>query len=840
MRTTQLYIKINGQWRELDLYDNVSIPLTYKVTDIRQFGSKTTGFSLDFDLPHTNNNAQIFGLNSEINAYNSTFEVGRDYPANLTNNGLTTFSGQFRLKKVFKQHGGKNIYYVGYLYGGVKSFVDELGNQTLIGNDNPDDDLSFSEYAITAGEFTIQEVRNRLTQFDTGGADWGLTFIDKTNKNSVPFGVDGVQYWETNELTPYLPVMGILNKIFAGTSWNYVSEFLQGAGSQYMNNSRWVDTIGQFDIYNMVYPYPNHNSQLGTQGAPVELYITQAVNDKGRFFGYDIFPTNAEIQPFLEFEGLTTNPLNLNYSIPQNTQYEILNWQPSRDGKYKIKISLPFKLGLMFGYYYFDGGVWNQVKFNQVNATEHAFTYPLEVVFNLCTMRNNQEIILYEQNFTWQNTEGATLTQYTTEIWDNASVKVFSRPELTDTFIIDNVEMLLRRTDVLYFKIRSYVPFTDNGTPAFYANTPELGNNTRLSGAPRVYNLGQPVGTEIMSFLQVVEFAEGQDFDPTIILNSKTKKMDFFNNLVKMFNLYVEDVSNKPNYATGGIYPDNTLRIEPFEMFYSPIIGNGQTNIKDWTEKINWETVEYRRIDDYLYNTLNFKYQHDNDFFTKQYNDTYKLAYGDQSITGVYCRNDDQQEINVSFGSYTCGLINDTTETAQTPKMFSLTNKNEIDTKKEYSGGIYFLWDNDIDSQAGLNASYLIVRSSVTPNNNIIITKYFCADNLNNGYGTATADLNFSLANENLQQLRNNAPTNNNLFNAFYSKQYYDYTAPDARILRATAYLTPFDIATVQMSDLIVINGDSYHIGEINQWKDEKTPCEIELIKCIPTPPPTN
>lgn len=833
MRKTHLFIEVNGEWKELDLYEDIVIPITLKVMDIRNFGSKSASYSSDITIPHTPNNSRIFGIVEELNAYNATFEFCKNYAAYIETDGLVTFRGQFRLKKVFKQRGGDYSYYVGCLFSDSKNFIDKLGNQTLIDNDNPEDDLSFSEYSISASNFTLNEMRNRLTQMNSNAQDFGFTFIDKNNKANQNFSAAGLMEWSSNELTPYLFVREILDKMMEQTGYSYVSEFL--SKSSYTNNFRWADTIGQFNIKNMIYPYSNNNTQLSTLNNPENLTVTQNTNASGLFFGYDIFPTNASLYTTLEFMDLTTNPDTFTYSKPQNTQYQILNWQPSKDGKYVINITLPFKMALIFAYYYFASAVegWQQVKYTYNTASVNNYTYPLEVVFNLCTKRNGTEIVLHEQSITWQLTSG-TLSKIGTEHWgNNYSVSVLSKDDWTGTYTVNNLEVLLKSTDVLYFKIYSVVPYTDNGTNAFYCTSEELGANTRLSGAPRVYSTGQDVGTEIMSFVQINEFAELQDFDPTVVLNKKTKKLDFLRSLTRMFNLFIEDVSCKKNYKDGTYYPPNTLRIEPYQIYYTPDIQTG-SNIHNWTDKIDWDDVEYRREEDILYVTQKFSKQHNNDYFTSEYNNTYKTPFGDYIHEGEFCTDDTVNEIDVNFGAFECGLVNDQTVTAQVPKIFTLNNKGEVDTKKEYSDSIFFLWFNDMYNQTGLESSFFQVRSSVTPNNSILLTNYYCADNFNEGYGNATADINFGIQNDYLQQLNGENPPENTLFNAFYKKQYEALTAPDSRIMVANAYLTAFDIATLQLSDTIIIGDNKWHILEVKEWKNEKEPCEVQLIKILP------
>ena len=105
---------------------------------------------------------------------------------------------------------------------------------------------------------------------------------------------------------------------------------------------------------------------------------------------------------------------------------------------------------------------------------------------------------------------------------------------------------------------------------------------------------------------------------------------------------------------------------------------------------------------------------------------------------------------------------------------------------------------------------------------------------MNDGYGNDTASLLWATPQSFYQNTNGKQHTNNNLYTAFYMKQYNAYTAPDSRIMRANIYLTAFDIATVQLSDTIVIKDNKWHILEIKQWKNEKESCEIELIKVLP------
>jgi hypothetical protein len=73
--------------------------------------------------------------------------------------------------------------------------------------------------------------------------------------------------------------------------------------------------------------------------------------------------------------------------------------------------------------------------------------------------------------------------------------------------------------------------------------------------------------------------------------------------------------------------------------------------------------------------------------------------------------------------------------------------------------------------------------------------------------------------------------TSNDLYNAFYKKQFESMVRQDARVMETLIYLTPFDITTLQMSDSIIINGNYWRILSIDQWTSEDNPCKVKLLK---------
>lgn len=844
-RMTQLYIQVNGEWREIDLFDNISIPLTFKVTEIREFGSKTSGYSLDFDIPHTANNAQVFGLNSELDVYESTFEVGKDYPCYLTDNTFTTFSGQFRLKKVIKKNRGAYIYYVGYLYGGSKNFIDELGDYKLIGNDDASKDLDFSDYTTPAEEMSLNDFGTRLNTKDTTGSGWGLTLIDKTNKAAVAFS-GGAQTWWTDECTPYLYWIEIFKKIFDKTSYNFVSEFLEGTDySSYLQDDRWKKTIGAYDVNSIIYPYMMNNETLAT--------AMDIVSSVKQLQGYNcrtdavVRTATLPINITASTWSLSGNRLSFNadYTLSETNVSSTLNnyiFTAPIGGRYKAHFKFPFRLRMQMAEKNTSTIIGATDVYNTAHlrgydeSDEHfdgttSFYLELEVRKNGNTHISSPVDVLQTYENSYASDSNGIITLYEGTFDYDTTVSLADGDQLGVTTNMTcgiMYKWLDEETWDQWFTYDMFaIPVTD---PITHVTT---------------YNPVQPYKTFIEIYGQAEDvvidirneegFQEGMDFDPTAILNPKTSWNDVVTAMAKAFNLYIEDVSGKTNYKDGSIYPPNTLRIEPYEIYYAPELGNGQSNIKDWTDKIDWETVEYRRFDDYLYNIQSFTKKQDGDYFNENYNKTYILPYGDRNVKGQFCTSTDKNEIPLNVSSNLCGIVNNDTDTLQCPKVFSLDNNGNVDAKKEYSDGMFFLWYNDMQANTDIQQNYfLLIRSRISGNTSVRYT-YYCADTLNEGYGLDTANLNWGQVSEYYQNMKGTKQTYNDLYTAFYKKEYEEKTAPDARIMKANIYLTAYDIYMLQMSDTIVINGNAYHIIEINQWKDAETPTQIELLKVRPS-----
>ena len=138
----------SGQGLEVDLYENVSIPITFSILDIREPEKRKTSWSKSVLVPGTTNNNRIFSHIYEIGqdgwitvggrSIYSGFNPNLRTEVILLNDGIQVLKGNMQLKKITKDKNG-NIEYEIAINGDLTSLFYDVGTSKL-------SDLDFSEW----------------------------------------------------------------------------------------------------------------------------------------------------------------------------------------------------------------------------------------------------------------------------------------------------------------------------------------------------------------------------------------------------------------------------------------------------------------------------------------------------------------------------------------------------------------------------------------------------------------------------------------------------------------------------------------------------------------------
>ena len=836
-----------GDYQEVDLYEDVEVPITYNVADVRDISKKDSNFSYTFNIPNTTENAQLFDLVGEIACHNAPFELERSYKAYMDVDGCRTFEGLFRLKKVVIGD-DKEVSYQGNLYSNFIDFVGTLGISTLRGNEDVLDDLDFSSDTVL---LTEAEMHSRLTgmpsgmvltlankPFIVGGYDnWGGTWTGGDVKTEQQFIQDAnypgklIHPWFFDQLTPCLRIKDIWDKIFADARYEYVSEFLNNTSK---NNTG-------FDFTSLVYPYTGANTELGDKKGHCIISLKNATINTSYLLHLQ-GDNESSLSSILPVYGATTQTPNISstrYSLDDNIGGSSLaSWifTAPTDGYFNVKANMLLQLCTQM-WYQSGGGTTIVPTGDTVTCTMPGDSdYQYSIYAKMYIQHSLNNITIFADG---DKTEELNPSYYQ-HIPDQQVY--FDRNIFGETEVKADQSFYLQAGERIIFEVGFSVPAkkTDNSALYSYNGYPTFPYQFQLY---LKNNLN--VGDNIIEIQQISNFGIGNKFDPTCILNPKTKKIDFLNSIIKKFNLYIEDISGKYDQNTNTYYRERTFRIEPRDMYYSL-----NDNVRDWTEEVDVSSIEFNRVDDYLYKRLLFNDKANEDVYVKDYN-SYEYTggdFGEKIVDGeLHVDDNEKLEINTQFGQTMVVPVNDKAKFIEFPSMISFTDGKPKD--KELGDKMLFICKNNMADENATGMLYNgevigLYRRQFTYNGNTpfdygllvpynVAGVYNWAGHLNMPYGKDTADLNFGWASWYLENLNFTWATSNNAYNRFYMNMLDNYNDVDARIMKCEAYISPKVIAELQLSDTIIVDGIPYHINKINQWKTGDTSVKIELIKLI-------
>ena len=311
------------------------------------------------------------------------------------------------------------------------------------------------------------------------------------------------------------------------------------------------------------------------------------------------------------------------------------------------------------------------------------------------------------------------------------------------------------------------------------------------------------IANSYFSLIPKPDLIYGDTISMNSILPNDIKQGDFIMAFVKMFNLYIEEIS------------PNKLLIEPREDYLN-------SDIVDWTEKIH---IGRDRPPKYIPLALSqvkrykFEYELDGDYQNTRYNDAYKETYG----TSI-------NDIDNDF----------LTETKVIKPIFAATPLSSVlsGTNNRIISDIRFVKDNlAIAAQSKLRvlywgglincASWNLIGGGTTS----VKTSYPYAGHLDNPFNP-NFDLCFGVPIVLFYQnngLANWEYTDSNLYNIYWSRSIREFTNKNSKVLEAMFRLTSYDWLSINFRKQYFIKDCYYRLLEVSDYNIDSE----ELTKCI-------
>ena len=242
MNRSQLYIQINDEWKEIELSDNFVIPLTYNISDVRDFTIRNTSFSKSITIPGTKNNIEVFNFIQDTNS-SSEFDTRKKYKIQLILYYTPIIECFLQLSFV-RTLNNNSYQYDCNIFGETATLIKDISNDYL-------DSLDFSQYSHT---YSISTITQSWTNDWNHGyyynlADYNSNF--RINQN-VPQSNGWNNSINIKNFKPSPYVKPIFDKIFNSKGYYYESKFLEGDifKNLIISSNQTLNSTDEFQVNN--------------------------------------------------------------------------------------------------------------------------------------------------------------------------------------------------------------------------------------------------------------------------------------------------------------------------------------------------------------------------------------------------------------------------------------------------------------------------------------------------------------------------------------------------------------------------------------------------------------
>lgn len=365
----------------------------------------------------------------------------------------------------------------------------------------------------------------------------------------------------------------------------------------------------------------------------------------------------------------------------------------------------------------------------------------------------------------------------------------FNRDLIKQINIIDNINLDVATNDKLIFEIQyQYL------------------NGGRIDFQYLKIKANNPISTDVQLGNNILI----KDIIPQNILQK-----DFFVWIMKMFNLYITEDKVKEKH----------LLIEPYTEYWN------LDQPKDWTYKVArdkaWNIKPMGMLNGRFFE---YKYKEDNDFYNEGYKKKYNLPYGSRLEDTSFQFAKDKQTIDIGFSPTV--LIEYEGRDKVVSAIYKKSSGNAVDQEERMDSNIRILMAKKM---TGVESWYIRNNDISGSGGNLgdALTTYGYAGHFDDPVNP-TKDINFGASQE-IYFEPNVYPTNN-LFNDYWSGYIAEIADKDSKLLTCHVYLTDLDIAQLDFSKPVFIDGVLWRINKVMDYdatSGELT--KVELLKVIDT-----
>lgn len=217
----------------LDLYDNVPIPITKSIVDIKEPEKRKSDYTLSIRIPATANNRAIFSniqnigrktINTSSVNFSPDFNVNLKSEAIVLKNGIVQTRGYLQLTEI--PITDQDVEFEIVIIGKLANLFQDLGEKKL-----PELDLTQYDHAWTYGNISnswanyIIKNGSAFNNFDVSGNPNGEGYVYPLIDNGTSTGSQELEYTLEESMYPSIYFKTILDAIFNDAGYRYSSAF---------------------------------------------------------------------------------------------------------------------------------------------------------------------------------------------------------------------------------------------------------------------------------------------------------------------------------------------------------------------------------------------------------------------------------------------------------------------------------------------------------------------------------------------------------------------------------------------------------------------------------------
>lgn len=814
-----LYVKIRDKWRKLDVPSSIAFEINYQLSDVTDIGSRNISFTKTLSLPRTENNDSVFE-NIWDTSGSGSLDTRLQFPCYALKHTYEVFRGVLVIDKTTSSITGA---WEISLSNEIVSIVEKLENTTF-------DQIDFSELNHETNYTTVTE------SWNDPGSPYYYPLVDYNYNWNIQDLKESVV---PTELKPALSVEYVWNKLFEFSGFSYQSKILQedrvlkplyilssskelildpdfvakstfraGLNSTYNLDPRAITLIGYGNEYlELVGEYT-------TGAGPVinrQIKFNNESNEEGNFDQNNLF--DIDNNSYVHKDPRINQRFNLAIDITVYDKYQTQtdggdlyvrffrsrNPQTGQEvpGGYPIRI-INQPNALVKDPWIQGGAPSNYTKNLAAFLTKP--TLPVQGRYDIFApfsefARREYAVppILTEENVietggsgasAWKRYRGIVSTVFLDgSVTDQAPLFVGERVwiEINTAFKRSYYESTL----IPDANISTQFPFVVNKEQTFFFN--ELNSDKILLDG-------------------------GFPSDMRSIFPRDKKTLDFFNDVVKMHNLYIDTDPRDPNL----------LLIETREDYY-----NGGVT-RDWTKYLNNDVTVESQIIAQRYKEIKFTYQQDGDLLNSDYRKSFDREYGDVIYSTGNKWNNEVKEVKLSYAPTPVKSV----DGSASPNFVIpfIVSENSSSKRGEYVGKNMRIVQRGSNEALSNGDYWTLIDNEGTPQK---LTFFPFTGHFNKALN-GTNDINWGMPQE--IYYNSNIINNEGLFERYWRTYVEEITDAESRLLTATFIIPASEIHAVRLCDTIKVDkllSGTHNLFKINKltWDYNTEIAQVELIK---------